>query len=185
MKSIRLNASWILVSMLLPAFVLASDFNPLGTYVGASIGEGRDMAGDALGWKILGGLRPLSFLGAEAEYVDFGSSNTEGGLYRLAARAHGEAVFAVAYLPFPLPRVDPFVKAGWSHVDAHASGTLSCPAPEFCIVALNETSHDSGFAYGAGLQAHLAHLRIRAEYERTSDTMENPSLLSIGANWTF
>jgi hypothetical protein len=70
---------WLL--LFAPVSALASDFNPLGFYVGGAIGQARSAyttfgASDETrtGWQAMVGLRPLAFFGAELEYVDFGTS---------------------------------------------------------------------------------------------------------------
>lgn len=175
----------------------ASDFNPLGFYVGAAVGQGRDTvesvngvqlpqaAASATGWKAMVGLRPISFLGGEIEYIDFGSSSTNANLLNLHARADAVALYAIGYLPIPLPFLDIFGKAGWARTHTSASGALSCPPPALCITALNEDRTESDFAYGAGIQAKYQSLAFRAEYERTDTNMGHPNLLSFGITWTF
>lgn len=62
----------LLTLMSLP--VAASEFNPLGFYVGGAVGQARDTysafgAIDATrtGWKALVGIKPIAFLGGEIE----------------------------------------------------------------------------------------------------------------------
>ena len=68
--------------------------NPLGAYVGVGVGQsnvgnnsyydygyyGGYHDHDAT-WKVLAGIRPLPFVGAEVEYIDFGSGNGDSGVY--------------------------------------------------------------------------------------------------------
>ena len=177
---------------------VASEFNPLGFYAGAAVGQGRDTiesVGDihflesqtvhATGWKAMLGLRPIHVLGAEVEYIDFGSSNTHQDLLNLSTRANGGAVYALGYLPIPLPFLDVFGKVGWARTRTAASGSLSCAPPALCIVGINGTSTDSDLAYGGGMQARFQSLAFRAEYERTSTSFGHPDLLSFGMTWTF
>jgi opacity protein-like surface antigen len=101
---------------------LAAD--PLGFYIGAGVGHSQvrndfefsDVAipvsinGSATGWKLMAGIRPLSILGAEVAYIDFGSANgaasipatpTQGGLNATAtSHPKAAALFAVGYVPF-------------------------------------------------------------------------------------
>src|SRR5580704_17380934 len=72
--------------------------NPLGAYIGAGVGVsnvGNDNYynynygyngynggyGNELAWKAMIGIRPIAFVGAELEYIDFGSSNGQNGCY--------------------------------------------------------------------------------------------------------
>src|ERR1700722_6493970 len=103
-------------------------YNPLGLYVGAGVGRAtinepqfdgfsdsfHHDDGQPLGWNAVIGLRPIPFLGAEAEYIDFGNSRLRAGppssvgsatQQFLGGEAHDQAaaVFAVGYLPLPIP----------------------------------------------------------------------------------
>src|SRR5271155_5870897 len=67
--------------------------NPLGAYIGAGVGVsnvGNDNYynygynggyGNEVAWKGMIGIRPIAFVGAELEYIDFGSSNGQNGCY--------------------------------------------------------------------------------------------------------
>jgi opacity protein-like surface antigen len=172
----------------------ASDFNPFGVYVGAAIGSGRDavdnddgaqLAEHATGWKLMAGLRPISVVGAEVDYIDFGSSSTDAYLVQAKTHAHAAALFAMGYLPIPVPFLDIFAKAGWMRTHTTVSGALSCAPPALCILSLNQDRTDADFAYGGGVQAKFQSLAFRAEYERTATSLGHPNLLSLGIIWTF
>jgi opacity protein-like surface antigen len=187
-------------------------YNPLGVYVGAGLGRATlndaqfDQSGDffhhfdgqPLGWEALVGIRPIPFLGAEAEYIDFG--NTHAGAGRVVAAEgisqqflggevhdRAAAVFAVGYLPLPIPWIEPFGKLGFGQIWQHSSFSGTFNGEQ---VSGAETTHPSGTAYGGGLQFHFQELAVRAQYERISGNRsfggwDNPSLLSVGVNWTF
>ncbi len=188
-------------------------FNPLGVYAGAGVGRSdvgelqidpfgdsyHRFDGDQLGWNAVVGLRPIPFLGAEAEYIDFGRTGIGAGLpsfgpsaaefYNGNAHDRAAAIFAVGYLPLPIPWVEPFAKLGWAQLWEHSNydGYLSSTLEP---VSVSQTSHPNGTAYGAGVQFHFEQLAVRAQYERISGTRSfgdwnNPSLLSVGLNWTF
>jgi opacity protein-like surface antigen len=178
----------------------ASDLNPLGFYLGGAVGQGRDtvdslenisfvppfQAASTTGWKAIVGARPISFLGGELEYVDFGSSSANAYLLNLS-RIHADAatLYAVGYLPIPIPFLDVFGKAGLARTKTTYSGTLSCVPPALCILGVNADRTETDFAYGAGVQAKFQALAFRAEYERTDTSVGHPSLLSFGVTWTF
>lgn len=182
----------------------ASDLNPLNYYLGASVGQASDTytALDShvdhdTGWKVVGGLRPLPFLGGEVEYIDFGNTRFfPRGVSSLApggsgnATASAGALFALLYLPLP-PVLDLFAKVGGERVHTTATGTSGCvpsePGAPTCLVLANFHISDteSDFAYGAGVQAHLLALALRAEYERTDTSWGHPALLSVGVTYTF
>jgi outer membrane protein with beta-barrel domain len=216
--------SALLIGLVFTASVaIAGD--PLGAYIGGAVGQslvrGVLNAGDciasafcsnspqipfarhATGWKVLMGIRPLAVLGAEVEYVDFGSSRTVA-VSRFAttkyvgvmgaANAHqtATAAFAVAYLPIPIEPVDFFAKIGGAALrsDLNFSGNyVLCTFPIDCFpfgsaqYAIDRTT--AHFAYGGGVQLKIAHLRLRAEYERVSAPGGDPQLLSLGLFWAF
>lgn len=191
-------------------------YNPLGVYVGGGVGRSsinqtefdqfasdfHHIDGQPLGWNAVIGIRPISILGAEVEYIDFG--NTRAGSLPAfnsnqflggESRDQAAAVFAVAYLPLPVPWMEPFVKLGWAQMREHDSysgiynGVLFNGAP-LGPESASQTTHPSGTAYGGGLQFHFEQLAVRAQYERISGERSfggwnNPDLMSVGLSWTF
>lgn len=187
-------------------------YNPLGVYVGAGLGRATlndaqfDQYGDffhhfdgqPLGWNALVGIRPISFLGAEAEYIDFGDTHagigpafvTETASQQFLGGAihdRAAALFAVGYLPLPVPWIEPFGKLGFGQIWQHSSFAGTYNEQQ---LSGSETTHPSGTAYGGGVQFHFQQLAVRAQYERISGNRsfggwDNPSLLSVGVNWTF
>jgi opacity protein-like surface antigen len=147
------------------------------------------------------GIRPLSTVGAEAEYIDFGNSGAvtiPSGAFEGAATTHPKAaaLLAVGYLPIPLPHLDIFGKVGAAELktDISAAGNLfgsncgfrSAPVCD-PVSPLQYSAHGSSarLAYGAGVQVKLDHLALRAEYERISAPGSDPDLLSLGLLWEF
>ena len=192
----------------------ASAADPLGFYVGAGIAHSQvrndvqfvgasgsvGLSGGATGWKAILGIRPLSVIGAEAEYLDFGSASgsanipatvTTGGL-NATGNSHPKApaVFAMGYLPIPLPYLDIFAKAGVAELKSSVNATAqaTCPISLPCIPILippySASSSDTRFAYGAGVQVKLASLAVRAEYERIHSSRGDPDLLSLALTWS-
>jgi opacity protein-like surface antigen len=194
--------------------------DPFGFYLGAGVGHSQvrsdldfgvfgapgfsgpfDVAPGATGWKVIAGVRPLSIIGAEAEYIDFGSGSGTTGIEPTATRAgitatatshpKAPALFAVGYLPIPLPRLDVFAKAGVADLKTgvHASGQALCPTSIPCLpvfIPPYSASHTSTrFAYGAGVQLRLATLAVRAEYERIHSSAGDPDLLSLALTWSL
>lgn len=104
---------------------LADD--PAGFYLGAGIGE-SNLRNDGYGynnyygyddhqtaWKLIAGIRPIPPVGAEFEYIDFGSGNVNpnysyGGNFFNSSNsdAKASALFGVGYLPLGLPFLDVF-----------------------------------------------------------------------------
>ncbi len=208
-----------LISCSLGAMSLAHADDPLGLYVGGSYGQahvrvhpgaiipatgsalpGLDMTHTA--FKGLIGIRPVSFLGAEVSYMDFGTVATVVGqalqglpavvVNTERASQKGEAAFALLYLPVPV--VDVYVKAGVSRITTDFSAAYTttvggiCGLPCNTFQAGNVAAHDTtdtAFAYGAGLQWKLGQWAVRGEYERFDAAGANPSLFSIGMTLWF
>ena len=193
----------------LPAVSLAQSDNPLGLYIGAAYGQGHIRAqierltpsgaypiggefdASHSAYQAMLGIRPISFLGAEITYVDFGESSVGapgvelplgGGLpgsapYPTAVQVsqEGEAAYGLLYLPVPL--IDVFVKAGVSRITTDMSATYASTTG---VEVVGRGLTDISFAYGAGLQWKLGDWAVRGEYERFSAAGANPSLLSLG-----
>jgi Outer membrane protein beta-barrel domain len=171
----------------------------LGGYAGGAIGQARVEAtaselGNALfqenhsAFKAIIGLRPISLVGAEVAYMDFGHpSNIFYGATPVDVRMKGAAAFGVLYLPVPV--VDVFLKAGLVRLQSTVTTTTGvCPPNVYCVVGatttrLNRT--DSGFAVGTGAQYKFGAWAARVEYERFNAAGGHPSLLSAGITWRF
>jgi len=135
---------------------------------------------DDNGFKVIVGMRPLDWLGFEANYVDFGNIEvTESGLtvpdgsFELT----GIDAFAVGFLPVAF--VDVFGKVGVIRWDSDAAVTVG---------GVDFASSDSGtdLAYGAGVQARLGSLAARLEYERFEvDGTDEVAMISLGLTYTF
>jgi opacity protein-like surface antigen len=188
--------------------------DPLGLYLGAGVGHSQvrndvqfvgasgalGLSEGATGWKAIVGIRPLSIIGAEVEYLDFGSASgsvnipatvTTGGLNATAtSHPKAPAVFAMGYLPIPLPYLDIFAKAGVAELKSsvNASARATCPIGLNCIQIVippySASSSSTRFAYGAGVQVKLASLAVRAEYERIHSSNGDPDLLSLALTWS-
>ena len=183
-----------------------ADENPVGLYVGAGGGRAQVRVDErpgkiALGlkenhsaWLLLVGIRPLSFLGAEYAYLDFGQPTatfgTPGTISAVSARAQQRAngIFAVGYLPLPLPLLDLYGKGGIAHVQTSLNGSLPGVA---CVGSGCNTFHsstaDTSFAWGAGaqLKVPVTDLAVRAEYERFKTRNGDPDLVSVGIVWSL
>lgn len=189
---------------LLVAPAWSSEWNPLGFYVGGAVGESDIRNNDDwyggphsgfdqhhTGWKVFGGIRPIQFLGAEIEYVDFGRPDHffYNDSYYDGSSLHSTAAaaFGVAYLPIPFPFLDVYGKAGAArlHTNSYYMGACAYPGQSPCSPLYSTPRTDTDFAYGAGIQAKLATVVFRVEYERISQRGGNPDLLSAGIAWVF
>jgi opacity protein-like surface antigen len=183
---------------------LAAD--PVGFYLGAGVGYSTVRSDDSAyglpgyfndhetAWKAIAGVRPISIIGAEAEYIDFGqpsnrfnrnSINSNG----FDSHPRAAALFAVGYLPIPIPFFDIFGKAGVARLQTDVTTiTSSCTPSATCVAPTAFTRHeqtDNRFAYGVGVQSKAWGVAFRAEYERISSQFGDPDALTVSATWTF
>jgi opacity protein-like surface antigen len=216
LRSALMQAAMILGSL---GAVTSAHAGLLDLYLGGSFGQahiraqlnGLSGTAGALGslggfdsthsaYQAMLGVRLISFLGAEVDYMDLGRDSVRGpgqpvpgepGSYVSAEQVSqkGEAAFAMLYLPVPI--VDVYVKAGLSRITTDMSATINFPAAGTCAVDhpncgisyASRSSSDVGFAYGAGAQWRLGQWAVRGEYERFDAAGANPSLLSIGMTY--
>jgi hypothetical protein len=171
----------------------------LGLYVGGAVGEADvkaqqsfntalyvfDVHHDA--WKVMVGVRPISVVGAEIEYLDFGQPHQGNGAGITSVEDKAAALYGLLYLPLPVPYFDVFGKVGLARLqnDVTAHLPLFCPAgfPSCGLFQLNRT--DTQLAYGGGAQIKIQSLAVRVEYERIQASDGNPELFSLGLTWSF
>ena len=149
-------------------------------YVGGGIGQSTaDVSGKPSGyddkdfaWKIFAGLRAVSYLGAELDYVDFGKPRGDGDEFKYK----GFAGYGLFYIPIPLPILDVYVKAGLARVDVD-------------VPNLDISTDDTKFAFGGGVQLKFGSLAVRAEYEQYKVEIPGykgkPRLLTLGFSKSF
>jgi hypothetical protein len=189
--------------------------NLLGFYAGAGVGgstvrsDNTDFGGAGYGydgfyqdpthhfaWKAIAGVRPISIVGAELEYIDFGHPGGDGSYYdyygNYGPDSHPRAVaaFGVGHLPLPIPFLDIYGKAGAARLHTNVNGfdgSACGPYQSYpqCGTITSQGRWDTRFAYGAGVQTRVWGLSVRAEYERIDSPYGDPDLLSVGATWTF
>jgi opacity protein-like surface antigen len=197
LPSIGVRAWIVSIWMLLVPYdkLMAADL--LGLYAGAAVGESRvalNSDGFALenfrenhsAFQLMAGVRPISSLGAELDYIDFGHPSGILDAAPANATLKGAALFGVLYLPVPV--IDLYAKAGLARLQSTLNGQpdigveicLPCSVPVF---QLNRT--DTHFAAGAGAQYKLGAFALRAEYEYFNAGGANPTFVSLGITWTF
>lgn len=210
MHRLLLVIALALVTMTDCAPALAAD--PLGFYASAAVGQadvrsneasltvfgttqGTPLNKHATGWNVLLGVRPISLIGAELEYADFGhpSNVTPLNIVNIGARtdAHPRAAIlaGLLYAPIPLPFFDLYGKLGISSLRTDVHTIVVCtaaPCPPIAYIppfALDKTT--ANLIYGAGAQLKFSALAVRLEYQRIKASGGDPDLLSIGLAWTF
>jgi hypothetical protein len=175
----------------------------LGLYVGGAVGAGRIETNSGgvvpsatdhfdenhVAFKAMVGVRPLSWIGGEISYVDFGRPNGTLGGAPANVSLRGVSAFGVVYLPVPV--IDIFLKAGAAHLESTVNGEAYQACPALVGIACAPTvpfrvEHtDTHFSAGAGVQYKIGSFALRGEYERFSTASDHPELLSIGLTWTF
>ena len=188
----------------------------LGLYAGAGVGYSKTnenfynpnggttyFPSDRTGWKLLVGARPLSWLGAELEYIDSGGAHvgpsTQAGptvpnqLYGADSHVRAGTLFTVGFLPLHLSWMDVFGKVGVSHAwtsDSYAGNFpntyINCQTT--CVplgqVSISESAHSTGLAYGGGVQFLFRQLSARVEYEGLNwKRASEPYLASFVVTW--
>ena len=175
----------------------ASAADPIGWYVGAAIGEAQiieeperplpvEFKATHSAFKVIIGLRPISLVGAEISYLDFG--HPSASLVGNPANASMKGVSAFGMFYFPVPIIELYLKAGVARIQSAVSGLepVVCPAGGPCgPVPFQESQTNTGFAGGAGAQIRFGSWAARAEYERFNAAGENPSMWSLGLTWSF
>lgn len=154
-----------------------------GIYVGGSLGQANveideigdttiDIDGDDTGFKVIAGIRPLDWLGIEANYVNFGEVEDNG----LEIDADGISAFAVGFLA--AGPVDLFAKGGLISWDS-SIGIDGVSGDVF-------SEDGTDLAYGVGAQFRVWSLAVRAEYEVFDvDDVDELNMISVGLTFTF
>jgi len=171
--------------------VAANVQNPFAANAPSVVPESDKFKESHSAFKVLIGLRPVSWFGAELSYVDFGDPN--GTLFGHPANASMKGTSALAVLYLPVHFIEVFGKAGLARIQGDVSGYapngslnnicevgVPCGAPPF-----RQDQTSTTFAAGAGVQYGFGSWAVRGEYERFNFAGENPYLLSLGLTWTF
>jgi Outer membrane protein beta-barrel domain len=182
--------------------------NPVGFYIGAGVGESQNRSDDSrygypgyyndyqFAWQGVVGIRPIRMIGVEAAYIDFGQPYRHHGLNDFnvsGSDSHptAPALFAVGYLPIPIPFIDIFAKAGVARLSTNVTDFVQqpCvgggPCPNFVPTDRRQVI-DTRFAYGAGVQSKFPFgMILRGEYTRISSQFGDPDALLVSALWQF
>jgi hypothetical protein len=136
------------------------------------------------GFKLIGGIRPLDWLGIEANYVDLGSVDVALPVAcpavvgiscdnRASLEATALSVSAVAFKTFTV--LDLFARAGVSRWQSEET------RPFFW----GRDDDGTDATYGVGLQLRLQSIAVRLEYERFKLLGDSTDAVSLGFTYTF
>jgi len=116
---------------------------------------------DRTSWKVLVGLRPISPLAVEANYIDLGGQTNNFVDAETHAQYKAFAGYAVGFLPIPVPFLDVFGKAGLARWQSDGS-TVGIAGPANLI---SFSDRGTEFAWGGGAGVHIGKVGARLEYE--------------------
>src|SRR3984893_2002077 len=114
----------VFVMAVLPTRYACAD-DLLGLYVGGAAGQSQveanipsigDFKQNHSAFKVIAGIRPISLIGAELSYIDFGHPSGSINAVSSNVSEKGADAFGVLYLPVPV--VDVFVKAGLARLQS-------------------------------------------------------------------
>jgi len=182
-------------------------YNPAGLYFGAGVGESTIRSDDPgyglpgyyndhqTAWKAIIGVRPIPYVGAEVEYIDFGQPGRHDyyspNVYGYDSHPTAPVLFGLGYLPIPIPFIDLYAKAGVARLRLTANDyvsepcTTGSPCPQYVIVGRSAVTQTK-FAYGGGVSSKLPlGFTVRAEYERIASPFGDPDAFTVSALWTF
>jgi opacity protein-like surface antigen len=139
------------------------------------------------GGKVFVGIRPISLIGAELQYVDFGDPSDR---YGNDVHQQAGAVYGMLYAPIPIPSFDVYAKAGLAWLRSTANTQIAntngpCQDLPCGTLPYTFSRNNADAAFGAGAQIKFSRLAIRGEYERIQGSAAKPDLLSLGLTWTF
>ena len=125
--------------------------------------------------KIFAGWRFNQFLAAQADYYDFGNSDTALGLLPVSSEASGIAPSIVGTLP--IGPVELFARAGIIFYDLEVNLDNNN--------VIDDTGNDPVYSVGIGVTV-LEHLNLKAEYELIDiDAFDEAEAVWLSASWRF
>lgn len=151
-----------------------------GIYVGVGLGQSNveredisataDFEGEDLGYKVIFGIRPLDWLGFEANYVNFGEPDDTIAGTKYVSEGYGITGSVLGFLS--LGPVDVFARAGAVSWDTK-------------VDQLDSDLDGTDLVYGGGAQFRVLSLSIRAEYEVFDIEDVDTNMLSLSVTYTF
>jgi hypothetical protein len=182
----------VVAAVMLTLAVDLSRADENGFYFGGAAGRSqtRDKRGPGnivddtdLGFKILGGWRPVDWFAVEGTYYDLGDVALERNVPDLSPFALEQTAYGgYGVFLLDIARFDLFGKVGLIRSKAdYTSNTLIGP--------VTWTDRDTDYAWGLGAQAHFGRAAARIEYERlhisNGPDFKSPKLVFVGMTWRF
>lgn len=183
--------------------------DPLGIYAGAALGQSHSSEEDTYApgfvslrsnhfgaWSAFVGARPLSVLGVDLKYIDFGNTSPAPpsaiyfGSFDARLKQSATVLYGVGYLPLPVPFLSIYGKLGVARLRSDAQESYlppTCPVIVDCDLpyTVRQSQSSTDLAYGAGAQTRYGPVAVRVEYERVSSSGGSPELFSLGVAWVF
>ena len=168
----------------------------VGLYFGGGIGEswlqatlpgfgtGFNGTSDQTHFAFKGflGVRPISLLGAEVDYVDLGEpGNGNAGYSSVGLKMHGAAAYGMVYLPL-VPVVDVYLKAGLARLQSTVSNGFAPVGPSAFAFDRANTSASEGLGVQYALFGSLA---VRGDYSFFNAAGGHQSMLTADVTYTF
>ena len=162
----------VVIALAFGTGVARADNGLLSVGVGVSRDNLKDLAAingslNSTNWKVWAGLRPISLLGIEADYLRLGSETSSFMFVDGTSTTHLEykavAAYGIGFLPIPVPSLDVFGKVGLVRWTSSGGSTVVIGTGPGSFSSLSDNG--SQFAWGVGGQLHLGNLGARLEYE--------------------
>ena len=162
----------VVIALGLGVGVAQADNSLLAVGAGVSRDNLQDIAAinrslNSTDWKVWAGLRPISLLGIEADYLKLGSGTTSFMFVDGTSTTHLEykafGAYGVGFLPIPVPSLDVFGKVGLTRWTSSGGNSVFIAPGSNSFSSLSDNG--TQFAWGAGGQLHVGNLGARLEYE--------------------
>jgi len=189
-RNLALQLAGISVLLLCLPLRAARADDLIGVYIGAGIGESRleatvpDFGGtiqNHFSYEAVMGVRPISLLGAELQYVNLGQPSTSEDSYDpIGVKMQGAAAYGLLYLPL-VPIVDIYLKAGLSRLQSTVSNGFAPFGPAAFAFDRANTSATGGL----GVQYKFGSVAMRGDYAFFNAAGGHQNVFTAGFTWTF
>jgi len=119
---------------------------------------------NATAWDAIIGLRPVQPFAVEATYIDLGSDTYHWNNGQVSYNAHAAALYAIGFLPLPLPHLEVYGKAGLAQWQLNGKTYISIVPPRS-----DEATQRLGRWRATALRPHRRSARIRPLPDRAGE----------------